>query len=302
MATAVIIARFQTPYLHEGHIELINHVKTIHSKVVIVLGVAPITGSRKNPFDYYAREKMIKSAYPEVVVLPLSDHSSDVSWSSQLDALLRTTFPTESFILYGSRDSFIPYYHGHLTTQELPEYGDYNATELRKLYADQVSDSRDFRAGILYAYHHQYPKVYPTVDIAVFRNDRSEILLAKKEATAQWRLPGGFTDPTDNSYEEAANRELKEECGGLEIGSLTYETSQKINDWRYRNEVDQIITTLYSCDYMAGTPTPQDDIQHLRWFQVDELMQMIEKQDITEEHSAMLQLLAHKYTKSLTLN
>ena len=123
---------------------------------------------------------MIKAAYPEIIVLPLSDHPSDKVWSENLDALLKGVFPNEQFCLYGSRDSFIPYYHGKFETIELAEHGDYNATELRKQYADKVFDSNDFRAGILYAYYNQYTKVYPTVDIALFRNDKSEILLGKK--------------------------------------------------------------------------------------------------------------------------
>ncbi len=39
-ATGVIIARFQTPFLHEGHKALIQSVKENHKKIVIVLGVS----------------------------------------------------------------------------------------------------------------------------------------------------------------------------------------------------------------------------------------------------------------------
>ncbi|HEY0067188.1 MAG TPA: NUDIX hydrolase, partial [Flavisolibacter sp.] len=66
--TAVIIARFQTPYLHEGHQYLVGRIRAAHNKVVIVLGVSPVKGSRRNPFDFYTRERMIKSLYPETVV------------------------------------------------------------------------------------------------------------------------------------------------------------------------------------------------------------------------------------------
>ncbi len=57
MRTAVIIARFQTPHLHEGHKQLIGMVKENHAKLIILLGVSPIMSSRKNPYDYYTREK-----------------------------------------------------------------------------------------------------------------------------------------------------------------------------------------------------------------------------------------------------
>ncbi len=85
MKTGVIIARFQSPYLHPGHMELIQKVGEKHHKLVIVLGVCPIIGSRRNPYDFHTREKMIKAAFPNVIVLPLSDHPSDEKWSKKLE-------------------------------------------------------------------------------------------------------------------------------------------------------------------------------------------------------------------------
>lgn len=297
MKTAVIIARFQTPYLHEGHQELISQVKKSHPKLIILLGVSPIVGSRKNPYDYYTREKMIKTAHPDVIVLPISDHPSDVSWSENLDNLLKSVFPAEQFCLYGSRDSFIPYYNGKFETIELPEHGDYNATELRKQYAEKVFDSTDFRAGILYAYYNQYTKVYPTVDVALFRKNRTEILLGKKAINNKWRFIGGFADPEDADYESAAKRELTEECGELQISAMNYETSAKINDWRYRNEADKIITLLFSCDYEKGEPAAQDDIAELQWFSLADIPQMIKTGAITDEHTNLFNFILNKYTK-----
>jgi len=65
----VIIARFQSPYLHEGHKTLIESVKKSHNKTVIVLGVSPVLGSRKNPLDFHTREKMIKKEIAIKVIL-----------------------------------------------------------------------------------------------------------------------------------------------------------------------------------------------------------------------------------------
>src|ERR1700754_3160260 len=119
----VIIARFQTPYLHEGHKALINSVKTTHNKIVIVLGVSPVLGSRRNPLDFHTRERMIKKEYGDLVVLPLPNHPIDTQWSQNLDKLLSDTFPGAKFRLYGSRDSFIPFYSGKFSTQQLAETG-----------------------------------------------------------------------------------------------------------------------------------------------------------------------------------
>jgi len=295
MKTGVIIARFQTPYLHEGHRELIRQVKEGHAKLIILLGVSPLVGSRKNPYDYYTREKMIKKDYPEIIVLPVSDHPSDKIWSDNIDHLLKGVFPTEQFCLYGSRDSFIPYYTGRSETVELPEHGDYNATELRKQYADKVFDSNDFRAGILYAYYNQYTKVYPTVDIALLRNNKTEILLGKKAINNKWRFIGGFADPEDADYESAAKRELTEEAGEMQTSDMTYETSRKINDWRYRSEADKIITLLFSCDHIKGTPAAQDDIADLYWFKLSDLPGMVENGQTSDEHLELFNFILNKY-------
>jgi bifunctional NMN adenylyltransferase/nudix hydrolase len=295
MKTAVIIARFQTPYLHEGHRQLLAEVAKAHPKLIILLGVSPLSGSRRNPYDYYTREKMIKTDYPETIILPISDHPSDKIWSDNIDGLLRSVFPNEDFCLYGSRDSFIPYYSGRFETVELPSHGDYNATELRKQYADKVFNSTDFRAGILYAYYNQYTKVYPTVDIAVFRNDRTELLLGKKANSSKWRFPGGFADPEDDCYENAAKRELAEECGAIQTGEMTYETSRKINDWRYRSEADKIITLLYSCDHTGGEPQAQDDIVDVAWFKLTDLPKMMEDGLLNNEHRELFNTILNKY-------
>ncbi len=295
MSTAVIIARFQTPYLHEGHIHLINEIRTRHNKLIIVLGVSPVKGARKNPYDYYTREKMIKSSFSDVLVLPISDHPVDAVWSTNLDQLLGQSFPTEEFVLYGSRDSFIPYYSGRYKTFELPEHGEFNATEIREMYSDLVFDSKDFRAGILYALHNQYDKVYPTVDVALFRNDRTEILLGKKSINNKWRFVGGFVDPTDQSYEDAAKRELTEEIGAVETSEMRYEKSTRVEDWRYRSEADKIMTTLFSCDYVFGMPKAQDDIVAVSWFKLAELRTMMTEGNVTEEHLTLFNFLLDKY-------
>lgn len=59
----IIVGRFQVPYLHKGHMDLINTVRRNHQKIIIFLGSRPgILGSRNNPLDYPTREQMIKNS------------------------------------------------------------------------------------------------------------------------------------------------------------------------------------------------------------------------------------------------
>lgn len=293
----VIIARFQTPYLHPGHQALIDSVQAKHRKVVIVLGVSPVLGSKRNPLDFHTREKMIRKSCPDVVVLPLSDHPLDAVWSANLDNLLLNTFPGAAFMLYGSRNSFINYYSGKCKVHELPAHGEFSASEIRESIEEQVMDAMEFRAGVIYAYANTYSKVYPTVDIAVFRNNKKEILLGKKDNDQKWRLIGGFADPADGGFELAAMRELTEECGNIEVTNMAYEGSFRVDDWRYRNETDKIITTLFSADFLNGEPVANDDIAELSWFSVLDLPEIIAKGMTTETHTPLFNALLKKYSK-----
>ncbi|CAN5474780.1 hypothetical protein BH10BAC4_BH10BAC4_12810 [soil metagenome] len=292
----IIIARFQSPYLHEGHKALVDSVKKSHNKIVIVLGVSPVLSSRKNPLDFHTREKMIKKTFPKVMVLPISDHPLDNKWSQNLDNLLSDSFPGSKFILYGSRNSFIPHYFGKNKVVELQETGEHNATLIRDQISDKVLDSEEFRTGVIYACSNTYLKVYPTVDIAVFKNGKSEILLGKKTIDKKWRLLGGFSDPTDNSYEDAARRELTEECGPIVITDMVYEKSFRVDDWRYRAETDKIITALFSTDYISGEPAGSDDIAEVKWIKLEEVKRLMQENETAEEHYPQLSLLINKYS------
>ncbi len=292
--TAVIIARFQTPFLHDGHRYLIEHIQAQHHKVVVVLGVSPVKGSKLNPYDFYTRERLIKKAYPELLVLPLADHPSDGIWSANLDALLMETFPRETFLLYGGRDSFIPAYSGRLASQELPPHQHYSATALRTENSDRVLDSEDFRLGINYAYHNLYAKVYPTVDVALFKEERTYLLLGRKKGRQEWRLPGGFVDAGDSDFESAAKRELMEECGKVEASPMLYIGSAKVDDWRYRREEDKIITLLFAADLLYGHAVAGDDLAEVEWFEVAGLENMLTRQVIAAGHQPLIQMLLRK--------
>lgn len=289
--TGVIIARFQTPFLHEGHHYLIESVRALHHRVVIVLGTSPVKGSKRNPFDFYTRERMIKAAYPEIPVLPLRDCASDEVWSQKLDEVLDAAFGGASFILYGSRNSFAGAYSGKWPAEVLPEKGDFCGTAVREMHSDQVLDSQDFRMGINYACYSRYNTVYPTVDIALFNRDNTRLLMGRKKEEKTWRLPGGFADTQDNSYEEAAQRELTEECGEVVTSALRYLGSCRVDDWRYRSENDKIMTLLFTGNLLEGQPAAGDDLAEIAWFEVTELNTMMQQQQINEVHHPLIRII-----------
>ncbi|HXA00363.1 MAG TPA: NUDIX domain-containing protein [Cytophagaceae bacterium] len=293
--TGVIIARFQTPYLHEGHFSLINYVKERHSKIVIVLGVSPLKNCRKNPLDFYTREKLVRQHYPEITILPLSDTKYDARWSSDLDHLLSITLPHENFVLYGSHNNFIPYYSGKFEVSKPDRAGDVNASLLRDETCNKALDTIDFRCGIIYSNYNAYPKIYATVDMAVFRDNKKQVLLAQKESEGKWRLPGGFSDPVDADFEAAALRELREECGDIVVDDVRYEKSFKVDDWRYRNEEDKIITTLFSSSLVSGDAKADDDICKVDWFDLSQISNLLNEGKVVQEHIPLINYLISKY-------
>ena len=193
----VIIGRFQTPELHSEHIKLIQYVLDRHEKVILFLGVSSTLANKKHPMDFITRKYMIEEQFgiSKLIIMPLSDNKSDEIWSKQLDSKIKEVFPLGSVTIYGSRDSFIPYYKGINKTLELQPDVFVSATDIRELASKKVISSSEFRAGIIYSVYNQFPVVYSTVDIAIIKDN--EILLGQKLGETEWRFIGGFVDVTD---------------------------------------------------------------------------------------------------------
>lgn len=268
----VIVGRFQVPHLHEAHLELIRSVRERHPITVIVLGLSPTLVTRNNPLDFESRKQMILDAFPDVTVLFLKDVPDDADWSRKLDQILHDAYPTATFALYGGRASFVSLYTGKHRTVEMEREQELfvSGTELRREASRRAKASADFRAGVVFAAFNQYPKCFPTVDVAIYNADGTKLLLARKPHEKEHRFFGGFADPGSPSFEADARREVQEECG-VEISDPIYVGSALIDDWRYRNEVDKIKTLLFRATYLSGRPEAADDIAEARWFEVKAL-------------------------------
>jgi bifunctional NMN adenylyltransferase/nudix hydrolase len=269
-----LVGRFQVHELHEAHKYLIDQVAKNHKKVVLFLGVPKVVGTKKNPLDFDSRKRMIQHYYPDIVILALPDFGDDRRWSSELDKRVKEVYPIGDILLYGGRDSFIPYYKkggGQFDCEELNEYGTFvSGTEVRKMVSEEVKDSVDFRAGVIYQSYNQYPKVHPCVDVAITDNDK--VLLAKRPYEDAWRFIGGFSRPTDSSYEHTARRKVSEDAGkNLSITNLTYIGSVQVPDWRYQSEEDKIMSVLFKTTKGWGRIEPSDDVSELKFFNIEDL-------------------------------
>ncbi len=283
----VIVARFQVPSLHEGHLHLLTSTAREVDVLIVVLGYKVNQPDSKNPLSLSVRTAMVKQAFKKhcnpnakLIVLSLQDHPlSNEAWSQELDLLIgeevvrleQETQETFAVCLYGSRDSFIRYYHGLYQHQVIDEIEAISGTKVREQVKsrDPESFGDQEREGMVYALTTLYKTGMAVVDIAVYKEEYGEkyVLLGRKKRETQYRFIGGFFDPeVDNSLEDSALRELREEAGDdLVVDSLSYCMSHKIDDWRYRDNDHKIVSALFLAKYRHGEVTPLDDIEALAW-------------------------------------
>ena len=279
----VIVGRFQVPELHEAHKELIDSVRARHPRVIIVLGMSVVQGTRNNPLDFAARKQMLQEVYSDIDVVYIKDSKSDELWSRKLDEVVRDLIgPSMTAVLYGSRGSFISAYHGSFKTLELEATRFISGTEVRAQISKKAKPSYDWRAGAIWQAFNQFPKVWATVDGAVMNGDM--VLLGRKFPERNFRFIGGFSDGASQSYEDDIVREIQEETELL-VHDVRYIGSVKIDDWRYRGEVDCIKTMFFVAEMNPGQePKAADDIAEVRWFDWREL----QESDIEKEHVPLL--------------
>ncbi len=154
--TGVIISRIQVQYLTDSHVRLIKSIQDRHNKLLILLGVTDKINP-KNPLSFDIRRQMIAPLLRvNDMIMPIKDVQDDnPQWVKNVDNLVDSTlYVNESAMLYGGRDSFIPYYrkdNGKYPTQELlPEDND-SGTELRNLATTKIPVySRAVAEAIIY--------------------------------------------------------------------------------------------------------------------------------------------------------
>jgi bifunctional NMN adenylyltransferase/nudix hydrolase len=292
----VVIGRFQTPVLHNGHLEVLNQASK-HNKMLVLLGVNAIPGAYKQELDFETRYLMISRKYPNAIIQPVHDMPSNARWSAALDSRISKAFPFSKVTIYHGRMSFVPYYEGKLEDRlkDVGNVDNLSATDLREVAYEEALPTEDFRRGVFYGLKNKFPIVSPTVDIAITRRmprytainpDSTEelfVLMGKKADGRGWRFPGGFVDTKDARAEDAAIREAHEETGLL-VSEATYVSSRSVNDWR-NTERNTVLTTFYHFPYEQGKAIAGDDLCEVKWIRVLEL----NCEDIVKVHQPLVE-------------
>ena len=121
-------------------------------------------------------------------------------------------------------------------------------------------------------YTYKYPHPAVTADCIVFacQNEKTQVLLIKRGSEPckdMWALPGGFMN-IDESAEEAATRELKEETG-IDVKEVTQVGAYSKVD---RDPRERVITiAFYTVIDKPVRAVGQDDAKQAEWFTLDNL-------------------------------
>lgn len=282
--------------------------------------------SKTNPLNYEDRRHMLLQAFPNadwLIIDKVADHPDDSYWSRTVDNLIEgyikdresrlyAAWP-EQVCLYGSRGSFLPYYSGKFKTEELTAQDViFSGTQHRADICANPPHTADYRRGKIAASADRHPVNYVTVD-GIICNGNS-FLLGRKKGNEKFQFIGGFTDPTDATLEAAVRREAGEEvenwngfnsryddretykAPSIKIDKLKMLGSLRVDDSRYRNEVDKIMTVVFLChtpdyDNLAGA----DDIETVKWFTIFELI--ANRELLAPVHQPLFDLLLSKVIK-----
>ena len=121
----------------------------------------------------------------------------------------------------------------------------------------------------MYCYKYPHPAV--TADCIIYNQegDTISVLLIKRKNEPYkdyWAFPGGFVN-IDESAEEAAIRELKEETG-LEVSRIEQLKAYSNPD---RDPRERVITIAFIAESQIKVVKGGDDAKEARWFDTSQL-------------------------------
>lgn len=152
MKIGVIVARMQVPFLHAGHIHLVNEVWKRSDRILIILGT-PTKPDDRNILPFELRKEMIIESYPFAYIEEIKDHREDKDWSGHLDKIMDYYIKNgegedkDEIMLYGSRDCFHRFYKGKYSFTEIEELRHFSGTKMRENM--KIVNNAYYRMGLI---------------------------------------------------------------------------------------------------------------------------------------------------------
>lgn len=266
----VVVARFQVPELHAGHLELIRYALARHERVLIVLGVHGSLRTGRDPLSFDERCHMVRQAFPDsrLLIASIPDHPLTYElWSERLDVIIGDIFSDCQAVLYGSRDSYLPKYTGKYSTHFVPTVHGPSGTDVRASLS--FPRTKAGRAGAIYAVVNRDPIAYARVALAVVDSARKQVLLyGAPETAGLLAFFGGSMIADDVQASTAASRHLCEAVTQPQISEprlLGVLVTQEEPGLRWTD--DCAVTSLLVAEWQGTVryPAPTQGGHRLRW-------------------------------------
>lgn len=229
----------------------------INNETTIVLHSHYYKGSRNNLVPIEEVKRKLGELYPSRPIIIVKAIRNSKNWAqSIINEYYITGGDTSVNMVYFDNEFLFNRFNDGLGHNDLSSMISipYDFSSIPKIDINKTKINKSFIDGMVYANQLKYPAVVPTVDLGIILRSEphhyDSIILGKKEGDDFLHFIGGFVDPTDESYEDAVIREAFEETGIIiEKSELKYLGSTRINDWRYGDQIDKIITHLYAVEY-----------------------------------------------------
>lgn len=109
----------------------------------------------------------------------------------------------------------------------------------------------------------------PTAGAAIVKDGRAlATVRARDPEKGRLDVPGGFLGPGEHPL-DALKREVREELG-IEIDARVEDLVSMVPH-TYGDEGDVVLALGFKARWVAGEPTPADDVAEIRWLTQDEL-------------------------------
>lgn len=281
----VLIDTFQYIKLPKKLKKLAKKLQKECDEFLILVSLKEIKNTTNQFLDYNTINDWLKRKFPKATIHQIVDCESNFHFSQQIVEKIydKTTSPDWRTLIYAFNDT-LEHYNGSYEINSL------GARHVENIGMRKIG-GKQYRRGMMDASIIRYATGFPTIDVVAYQYsvESNKILLGRKEGSDNWHLPGGFFDPQkDNSFLDTAKRELFEETS-IQAEVLKHFDSMKVDDYRYKNEFDKIITTIYEFQIPFETVlNPTDDLIEVRMFSCDEIMK--DEFPIMKSHKEIIKL------------
>lgn len=243
----IIVGRFQSPYVTEGHKAVIRIAAKAEDEIVFFLLDNKIPFSERNPLPYDIREKMLSTymlgefKHKKFRFFALQEQKYAGSMQRAIDYTMTKNFDSkDAFTMYGGPGSYAERYGGLATVQMIDRIYGMNSGDARRCAYDMEVQTTNLLQGVIHALNYRSPVCYNyIVNVVLYdKGESTEILVVDDSRMRHHVLPTFEVNNAHSSFEAQAISEITKIIPTAILGNTTHVKSFKVADWRFRNSQD----------------------------------------------------------------